>query len=313
MQHHNTAAVVSELEISNFENNLQPNTNVIEEMQFAKLNIFGKIVYSKAVQAFVTICILLNSIQLGLETTAWWNNMMGQISTTIDHIFIWIFAAEIVLKLLSDKHRFFYKGWNLFDFAVVAISFVPGNGAFSVLRTFRIFRTLRLLNKFQRLRVITESLFASIPSIGWICLLLSIWFYICSVIATNLFGGKFPEWFGSIFRSMYSLFQIMTLESWSMGIVRPVMQEFPLAWLLFVPFIIFATYTVMNLFIGILVSAISEVQAAKKDECNCDNEPEGQTVEEKILAELQAMHTEIKDLKAENAALKSSLDTLKNQ
>ena len=69
----------------------------------------------------------------------------------------------------------------------------------------------------------------------------------------------------------------------------------------------------MNLFIGILVSAISEVQAAKKDECNCDNEPEGQTVEEKILSELQAMHTEIKELKAENAALKSSLDTLGNK
>lgn len=315
MQNHNTAAVVSELEINNLDKLSQlPDNKVINEMQNQKLNIFGKIVYSKIVQGFVTICILLNSIQLGLETTSWWNSMMGKISTTVDHVFIWIFAAEIVLKLLSDKHRFFFKGWNIFDFLVVAISFVPGNGAFSVLRTFRIFRTLRLLNKFQRLRVITESLFASIPSIGWICLLLSIWFYICSVIATNLFGGKFPEWFGSIFRSMYSLFQIMTLESWSMGIVRPVMKEFPLAWMLFVPFIIFATYTVMNLFIGILVSAISEVQEAKKSECDCDSaEGEEESVEKRILAELKMMHSEIQELKTENAALKSSLDTLKNQ
>lgn len=284
---------------------VQPNKYVIEEMQFAPLNIFGKIVYSKVVQTFVTICILVNSIQLGLETFPWWNSVCGKISSTCDQVFIWIFAVEIVLKLFSDKHRFFFKGWNIFDFVVVAISFMPGNGAFSVLRTFRIFRTLRLLNKFQRLRVITESLLSSIPSIGWVCLLLSICFYICSVIATNLFGGKFPEWFGSVFRSMYSLFQIMTLESWSMGIVRPVMQKFPLAWMLFVPFIIFVTYTIMNLFIGILVSAISEVQAAKKEECS--KEDSSEPLEVQILAKLDAMSSEIRELKDENTALKSSL------
>jgi voltage-gated sodium channel len=305
MKNHNSAAVISELGITNLDQITQLPDENISSTQKDDLNIFGKIVYSKFFTVFITVCILINSIQLGLETTSWWNNMTGRISTMIDHAFIWIFALEIVLKLLSDKHRFFFKGWNIFDFLVVAVSFIPGNGAFSVLRTFRIFRTLRLLNKFQRLRVITESLFASIPSIGWICLLLSLWFYICSVIATNIFGAKFPEWFGTIFRSMYSLFQIMTLESWSMGIVRPVMQEFPLAWVLFVPFIIFATYTVMNLFIGILVSAISEVQEAKKNENgkNCKEE----TVEDRILSELKTMHSEIQELKAENAALRSEL------
>ena len=276
----------------------------------SKLNIFGKIVYSPKVQGFITICIILNSFQLGLETFSWWTAHVGKINQQIDHIFIWIFAVEVILKLLSDKHRFFTKGWNIFDFVVVAVCFLPGNGAFSILRAFRIFRTLRLLNKFQRLRIITESLFVSIPSISWICVLLSIWFYICSVVATNLFSEKFPDWFGSIFRSMYSLFQIMTLESWSMGIVRPVMQEYPFAWLLFVPFIIFATYTVMNLFIGILVSAISELQAAQKGE---KAETPQEAVDAQILAELKEMNAKIQELKAENSSLKASIESLKSK
>jgi voltage-gated sodium channel len=215
-----------------------------------------------------------------------------------------IFAAEIILKLLSDKHRFFYKGWNVFDFIIVAIAFISGNGAFSILRVFRIFRALRLLYRIPRLRIIVESLFSSIPSIGWICLLLSIWFYICSVIATNLFGNKFPEWFGTIFKSMYSLFQIMTLESWSMGIVRPIMNAYPYAWLLFVPFIIFATYTVMNLFIGIMVSAISDAQNSKEDNVN---EKENLTQED-ILTELRLIRQELELLKENNEELKKQLN-----
>ena len=276
-----------------------------EEIQSAgKLNIFGKIVYSNIIQRIIITCIVLNSIQLGLDTTVWWHYYAGNFSKILDTLFIWIFAAEIILKLLSDKHRFFINGWNIFDFLVVAIAFVPGNGAFSILRVFRIFRALRLLYRIPHLRVIIESLFSSIPSIGWICVLLSIWFYICSVIATSLFGSKFPEWFGSIAKSMYSLFQIMTLESWSMGIVRPVMAEYPYAWLLFVPFIIFATYTVMNLFIGIMVSAISDAQNAKTDH---SEEEQATSPEEAILAELRTIRSELEELKADNAELKKQL------
>lgn len=274
------------------------------------LNLPGRIVYSKWFQGMITVCIILNSIQLGLDTSQWWVSNMGRISEWSDKVFICLFALEILLKLCSDKFRFFLSSWNVFDFLVVAVSFVPGNGAFSILRTFRIFRTFRLLNKFERLRLITESLISSIPSIGWICFLLSIWFYICSVIATNLFRDAFPDWFGTIPRSMYSLFQIMTLESWSMGIVRPVMREYPYAWLFFVPFIIFATYTVMNLFIGVLVSAISQVQEEKQG-LTAEQEAEKRSMDMEILAELKALRAEISELKTKNSELKTRLDGLK--
>ena len=271
-----------------------------------KLNIFGKIVYSKFVQNLVIACIILNTIQLGLDTSAWWRNTTGNFNHILDSVFIWVFALEIILKLLSDKHRFFTSSWNIFDFLIVAVSFVSGNGVFSILRAFRIVRALRLLYRIPKLRVITASLFNSIPSIGWISLLLVIWFYICSVITTNLFGAKFPDWFGSIGKSMYSLFQIMTLESWSMGIVRPVMQEFPYAWLLFLPFIIFATYTVMNLFIGIMVSAISDAQKEYREK----SDDEETNPSDAILAELKSLHSELAALKTANIQQQKQLELL---
>ena len=271
-------------------------------------NIFGRFVYSKVIQGFILVCIVVNSIQLGLDTSPWWQSIAGGFSKILDTVFIWIFAIEIILKLLSDKHRFFLNGWNIFDFTVVAIAFIPGNGVFSVLRVFRIFRALRLLYRIPRLRIITESLFSSIPSIGWICVLLSLWFYICSVVSTSLFGKAFPDWFGDIGKSMYSLFQIMTLESWSMGIVRPVMKEFPYAWILFVPFIIFATYTVMNLFIGVMVDAISQAQSKTKDDGKEKKEDEEEPSPAAILRELRQVHDELKALKAENDSLKALLE-----
>ena len=102
---------------------------------------------------------------------------------------------------------------------------------------------------------------------GSIVVLMLLVFYVFSVMATGLFGEAFPEWFGSLGASSYSLFQIMTLESWSMGIVRPVMEAFPWAWAFFIPFIMSTTFTVLNLFIGIIVSAMQaehEQDAARR-------------------------------------------------
>ncbi|MBQ7404351.1 MAG: ion transporter [Lentisphaeria bacterium] len=258
-------------------------------------------IYSNPVQTFIVICIVLNSVQLGLETASWWHQFAGGWGRVLDMAFVWIFAVEVALKLIADGLKFFKGGWNCFDFLIVIVSLVPGNGVFSVLRVFRIFRTFRLMYRIPRLKIITESLLCSIPSIGWICLLLVIFFYICSVVATNLFGGAFPDWFGSIGKSMYSLFQIMTLESWSMGIVRPVMEKFPYAWLLFVPFIVCVTYTIMNLFIGIMVSTISDVKDAKehKDDTPGEEKTESDADLQTLISEIRQLRAEVKSLREE--------------
>jgi voltage-gated sodium channel len=118
-------------------------------------------------------------------------------------------------------------------------------------------------------------------------------FFVFSVITTKMFAATFPEWFGSIGASGYTLFQIMTLESWSMGIVRPVMEVHPHAWIVFIPFIIITAFTVLNLFIGVIVDAM---QTEHESEAN---EQRGQMMSdnERILSELRELRREVANLR----------------
>jgi voltage-gated sodium channel len=108
------------------------------------------------------------------------------------------------------------------------------------------------------LRRVVEGFITALPGMGSVFLLMGIIFYIGAVMTTKLFGAEFPEWFGTIGRSGYSLFQIMTLESWSMGIVRPVMTVYPYAWAFFVPFILMTTFAVVNLLVGLIVNSMQD-------------------------------------------------------
>ena len=114
------------------------------------------------------------------------------------------------------------------------------------------------------------------------------------MIATKFFGNEFADWFGDIGKSAYTLFQIMTLESWSMGIVRPVMTQFPLAWMFFVPFILITSFAVLNLFIGIIVDAMQRFDddAHSHKPSKSHQQQEGNTIEE-----IQELKTEIQELK----------------
>ncbi|WP_370274496.1 ion transporter, partial [Pararhodobacter marinus] len=166
--------------------------------------------------------------------------------------------------------RFFTSGWNVFDFVIVGIALVPSGQGLSVLRALRILRVLRVISVAPRLRRVVEGFITALPGMGSVFLLMTIIFYIGAVIATKLFGNDFPEWFGGLGRSAYSLFQIMTLESWSMGIVRPVMAVYPYAWAFFVPFILITTFAVVNLLVGLIVNSMqdahNEESSARTDE-----------------------------------------------
>jgi len=215
-------------------------------------------------QRFILSVILFNALILGLETSPSLIAHMGGLLSFLDTCCLVIFIVEILMKLVVRRVAFFHSGWNIFDFLVVAIALVPNAGALGILRALRILRVLRLITNLPRLRMIVETVVRSLPSIGWICGLLLIIFYIFSVLTTTLFGKDFPEWFGSIGASLYTLFQILTLESWSMGIVRPVMERFPHAYLLFIPFILLTSFVVLNVFIGIIVNSMSEVATSNK-------------------------------------------------
>ncbi len=241
-------------------------------------------------ERFIVAIIILNAIVLGLETMPSAMGRFGGLLHALDNAAIAIFVLEIILKLFAYRLRFFLNGWNVFDLAIVSVALIPASQQFSVLRALRILRALRLVSVVPSMRKVVHGLLASIPSMGSVVVLLSLIFYIFAVMATQLFGQAFPEWFGSVGASLYSLFQIMTLESWSMGIVRPVMEVFPYAWAFFVPFIMCTSFVVLNLFIAIIVTAMHEA----------DNEEAGSAREE-ILSELQALRKEVSALRSRDA------------
>ncbi|MGB7319499.1 MAG: ion transporter [Planktotalea sp.] len=209
-------------------------------------------------QNFIIGVIILNAIVLGLETSPQIMAQFGVAITAIDTACLAVFVAEIAAKLIARGGRFFRDGWNLFDFVIVGIALVPTAGGFSVLRALRILRVLRVVSVAPRLRRVVEGFITALPGMGSVFLLMSIIFYIGAVIATKLFGSSFPEWFGTLGQSGYTLFQVMTLESWSMGIVRPVMEIYPYAWAFFVPFILVTTFAVVNLLVGLIVNSMQD-------------------------------------------------------
>jgi voltage-gated sodium channel len=215
------------------------------------------------VQNFIIALILLNAALLGLETSAGAMAAAGGLIVGLDRAILAVFVVEIALRLYAHRAAFWRDPWSVFDFAVVAIALLPATGPLAVLRALRVLRVLRLLTMVPSMRRVVGALLAAIPGLGSIVLVLLIIYYVFAVIATNLFAATHPEWFGDIGRSLYTLFQIMTLESWSMGIARPVM-DFPYAWAFFIPFILVATFTMLNLFIAIIVNAMQSYHEAEQ-------------------------------------------------
>ena len=226
--------------------------------------------------------ILFNAVLLGMETSDPLMASFGPLILALDRLCLGVFVVELALKLIAYGGRFFRSGWNLFDFAIVAVSLIPATQGFSVLRALRILRVLRVISAAPRLRRVVEGFVTALPGMGSVFLLMGIIFYIGAVMSTKLFGDQFPQWFGSLGASAYSLFQIMTLESWSMGIVRPVMEVYDYAWLFFVPFIMVTTFAVVNLLVGLIVNSMQEAHSVEENERT-------DAYRDKVLARLEAI------------------------
>ena len=229
-----------------------------------------------SVRNAIIAVILFNAALLGMETSEEVMSAVGPLVIGLDRICLGIFAAELLAKIFAHGGRFFRSGWNLFDFAVVAIALVPAGEGFAVLRALRVLRVLRVVSAAPRLRRVVEGFVTALPGMGSVFVLMALIFYIGSVMATKLFGGSCPgctaeqaalmrEWFGTLGRSAYSLFQIMTLESWSMGIVRPVMEIWPHAWMFFIPFIMVTTFAVVNLLVGLIVNSMQDAHSRESN------------------------------------------------
>ncbi|MDE7147166.1 MAG: ion transporter [Duncaniella sp.] len=227
----------------------------------------------KVTRKFYTFCnllIVLNALAFGLLTDISIADRIGPELESFCDLSILIFIVELLIRLSLEKGRFFTgrnRYWNWFDTIIVVLSSAAQLGTFSSFRVFRIFRVFRQLNILRvvrsadKLKLIVEAIFNAIPGMLWTTILFVIIMYTYALLGSTFFGNEFPDWFGNVWRSMYSLFQIMTLESWSMGIARPVMDVYPAAWIYFVTYVLIASYVILNIVVALVVSSLQEVTA----------------------------------------------------
>ncbi|WP_213270539.1 ion transporter [Hyphomonas sp.] len=203
--------------------------------------------------------IVINAIVLGVltysEALPRW---LVTILNVIDMSVTFIFVAEILLKLYVYRLKFFKLGWNWFDFIVVGVSMIPGGSAFDVLRALRVLRLLRLLHFIPTMKRITEALLTALPGMGAILAILGLVFYVSVVMATYLFSGsQNTENFSSLGASALTMFEVLTMEGWN-GHMRDLLDEYPWAWMFFIPFILFTVWAILNLFTAVIVDSLQD-------------------------------------------------------
>jgi len=248
-------------------------------------------------QGALIALILVNALVLGLETFPWARERWGAPLDAIDRAILSVFVVEIALRLAAHRLAFFRDPWSVFDFIVVTIALVPASGPFAVLRALRVLRVMRLISLVPSMRRVAGGLIAAIPGLGAVIGIIAVILYVSAVVATKLFGTRFPDWFGTLGESAFTLFQIMTLESWSMGIVRPVMEEFPYAWIFFVSYILISTFTMLNLFIAVVVNAMQAEHAREIEAARSQDAKAGAVPEPTVDAELRALREEVRALR----------------
>ncbi|MEA3288679.1 MAG: ion transporter [Campylobacterota bacterium] len=250
-------------------------------------NNIKNIVQSSKFQNIIIALIVLNGITMGLETSKSIMASYGTYINIFDKLVILIFTIEIILRIYVHRVAFFKDPWSLFDFAIVSISLVPSGNGFEIFRVLRVLRLFRLITVVPQMRKIVLALVKVIPGMASIAGLLMLFFYIFAIMATHLYRESFPQWFGSLGESFYTLFQVMTLESWSMGIVRPIMEVHPNSWIFFIPFIFVVTFIMINLIVAVVVDAMNELTNN-----DSDSSEQIETKDEIIL-----LKNEIKELK----------------
>ena len=213
-----------------------------------------KLVEGKNFDFLIMSLICMDAVILGLMTSDAMNRFFEGGLFILDRLFMAIFIIEMIMKIFAFGKKFFKSGWNVFDFAVIAISSVPFASWFIIFRTFRLFRLLRYVNKFTRLKQMINTFLALLPNFMAMLLVFAVFFFVFAIMAVCLFGDVFIE-FSDLGSSLFALLQVVTLDGWASNIARPVMAVFPHSWLFFVSFV-FISFLIT---VSFLMSVVSEV------------------------------------------------------
>ena len=244
----------------------------------------------------VFIVIVISSIAIGLETYDLDEQGLSFLNG-LDQVFMTVFVLEITLRLYAMRLEFVKDPWCIFDFIVVGVALVPQAGVLAVFRVLRVLRAFRLVSRIPELKLVAESLIYSVRGLTAVAMLLTIVIYVFAVLSTVLFSSSGPEgeeYFGTLGRSLYSLFQVMTLESWSNGIVRLLMERE--GWwvgLYFVIFIFMTTFTFLNMFVAIFTNTVVALESDAEDGMHSDVR--------RLLTKFDDLHAEVVALRGQAA------------
>lgn len=244
-------------------------------------NALGRLVESAPFNRFVTAIILLAALLVGLETYPPLLERYGPTLYLLNNVVLAIFALEVLLRMGAEwprPMRYFRNGWNVFDFLIVAVSLLPGLGTYAVVaRLLRLLRVLRLIRTLPDLQIILGALLRSIPSIGYVLVLMMLLLYLYAVAGVFLFGANDPFHFGNLHTALLTLFSILTLEGW-VDVLRiqyfgcerfelpdPALcaqpQAQPLVAVVYmVSFVLLGTLVFLNLLVGIVVNSMDEMR-----------------------------------------------------
>lgn len=257
-----------------------------------------KFVESRIFVNVIVALILFNALTLGLETSDRMMELYGPVLLLLDQIVLGVFVVEMLLKFYAYRLSFFRNGWNVFDLSIISISLIPATGPLAILRALRIFRVLRLFSIVPQMRIVITGLLRAIPGMASVVAVIAIIFFVFSVLVTKIFGRTGDDTlemlFGDLGKSMFTLFQLMTLEDWVGGIVEPAMGLHPWSWVIFIPFIILTTFAILNLFIGVIVEAMQNVHNEEQRKMSPDD-PDKEVTLEDLRRDIQALREEIRN------------------
>ena len=268
----------------------------------------ARLVMEPLFQRTVIALILVNAVTLGLETSDSIMAEWGGLLHAIDGALLWLFTAELALRIYAFRGRFFRDPWGIFDLVVVGIAWMPDSGPLSVLRALRVLRVLRLVSVVPSLRNVVEAMLAALPGMGSIVLLMLLIFYVFAVMAVKLFGGVMEEQFGDLGTALFTLFQLMAMDDFG-NIVRQAMEHQPLAWLFFIPFSVVATFVVLNLFIGVIVESIQTLREQRGEASAKTVQAAADAARSEAHLDAQVLLAEIRALRAEIAELRRARET----
>ncbi len=252
-----------------------------------------RLTHSNGFEYFIVGLILFNAVLLGVETIP---AVMNDFSSWVDvgqQAILGVFIVEAALKIFAVSpraDRYFRDGWNVFDFSIIVLAFIPATGSFAIVaRLARLMRLLRLVSAIPELRLIVATLVRSIPSMLHIVALMSLMVYIYAIIGYQLFHEHDPEHWRNLGISLLSLFRVVTLEDWT-DIMYKAMELHPLTWIYFVSFVVLGTFVVINLFIAVVINNLDEAKQERLREL------EQAPTADSLLSELRATQQSLRRL-----------------